>query len=154
MLDFKDNDILSTEQLVDIINHNEDYQNNEYLKYLIDNQIISGISYGNFNKIVSFLNKKDIYKVYDYNFLNLVCKNMILLYGDIDEEEILDPEEEKKINKLNSVLKSFYEIIDNGYLQQFDSLMNILMGNKKDQREKIKLMIDTVSNFKKYILGT
>ncbi len=151
MLDFKDNDILTTEQLVDIINHNEDYQNNEYLKYLIDNQIISGISYGNFNKIVSFLNKKDIYKVYDYNFLNLICKNMILLYGDIDEEEILDPEEEAKINKLNSVLKSFYEIIDNGYLQQFDSLMNILMGNKKDQREKIKLMIDIVSNFKKYI---
>ena len=151
MFNFEDDDILTLEQLNKMLEANVEYRNNEYLKYLIDNQIIVGISYGNFNKILEFISKKDIYNVYDCDFLNLLCKNLVLLYGDIDEEEIYEPEEEYRINKLNSVLKSFYDVIDNGNLKKFDTLINILMGNNNNPREKIKLMIDTISNFKKYI---
>ena len=155
MFDFKDDDILSTEQLSKMINENPDYINNEYLKYLIDNQIIAKISYGNFKKLWKFISRKDIYNVYDYGFLNLICKNIILFCENIeeyiDEEDLENPEKQVKIRKLKSTLQSFYEIIDNGNLKKFDSLINILMGNNKDQKEKIKVMIDTVSNFNKYI---
>ena len=51
MLDYKENDILTTDQLIKMDNENINYKNNKYLKYLVTNQIISGISYKNFKKI-------------------------------------------------------------------------------------------------------
>lgn len=147
----EENEILTTKKLQELIIENADYKGNEYLKYLVDNQIISGISYKNFKKLWEFIKRKDIYNVYDYKFLNTICKNMILLYNDIEDDETLEPEEKKKLNNFNEVLQSFYKIIDDGELQKFDSLINILVSSNNDKREKIKLMIDTVLNFKKYI---
>ena len=150
MFKFEDDEILTSEQLKLIINESQE-ENNEYLKYLIDNQIINGISYGNFKKIIKFTNKEDIYDVYDYDFINLICKNMVLLYSDIDFEDIDDPEEKQKINRIINSINSFYEIIDNGQLKKFDKLINILIKGNDDKREKIKLMINIASNFNKYL---
>lgn len=150
MFNLEDDDTLTTELLSKIIKTDEQYKDNEYLKYLINNEIISGISYGNFKKICEFIGKEDIYNVYDYNFLNLICKNMVLLYSDVDEEDIDDPEEVQHINRIKKSVDSFYEIIDSGNLQAFDKLINILLGNNKDKKDKIKLMLDVASNFKKY----
>lgn len=50
MLDYKEDDILTTNQLIKMVNENINYKNNKYLKYLVTNQIISGISYKNFKK--------------------------------------------------------------------------------------------------------
>ena len=82
MFNLEDDDTLTIELLNKIIETDEQYKDNEYLKYLINNEIISGISYGNFKKICEFIGKEDIYNVYDYNFLNLICKNMVLLYHE------------------------------------------------------------------------
>ena len=150
MFNLEDDDTLTIELLNKIIETDEQYKDNEYLKYLINNEIISGISYGNFKKICEFIGKEDIYNVYDYNFLNLICKNMVLLYSDVDEEDIDDPEEVQHINRIKKSVDSFYEIIDSGNLQAFDKLINILLGNNKDKKDKIKLMLDVASNFKKY----
>lgn len=150
MLTLEDDDTLTTELLSKTIQTDEQYKDNEYLKYLINNEIISGISYGNFKKVCEFIGKEDIYNVYDYNFLNLICKNMVLLYSDVDEEDIDDPEEVQHIDRIKKSVDSFYEIIDSGNLQAFDKLINLLIGNNKDKKDKIKLMIDVASNFKKY----
>lgn len=150
MFNLEDDDTLTIELLNKIIETDEQYKDNEYLKYLINNEIISGISYGNFKKICEFIGKEDIYNVYDYNFLNLICKNMVLLYSNVDEEDIDDPEEVQHINRIKKSVDSFYEIIDSGNLQAFDKLINILLGNNKDKKDKIKLMLDVASNFKKY----
>ena len=150
MFNLEDDDTLTTELLSKIIETDEQYKDNEYLKYLINNEIISGISYGNFKKVCEFIGKEDIYNVYDYNFLNLICKNMVLLYSDVDEEDIDDPEEVQHIDRIKKSVDSFYEIIDSGNLQAFDKLINLLIGNNKDKKDKIKLMIDVASNFKKY----
>ena len=150
MFNLEDDDTLTTELLSKIIKTDEQYKDNEYLKYLINNEIISGISYGNFKKICEFIGKEDIYNVYDYNFLNLICRNMVLLYSDVDEEDIDDPEEVQHIDRIKKSVDSFYEIIDSGNLQAFDKLINILLGNNKDKKDKIKLMLDVASNFKKY----
>ena len=99
----EENEILTTEKLQELIIENADYKGNEYLKYLVDNQIISGISYKNFKKLWEFIKRKDIYNVYDYKFLNTICKNMILLYNDIEDDETLEPEEKKKLNNFNEV---------------------------------------------------
>ena len=88
--------------------------------------------------------------MYDYNFLNLICKNMVLLYSDVDEEDIDDPEEVQHINRIKKSVDSVYEIIDSGNLKAYDKLINILLGNNKDKKDKIKLMLDVASNFKKY----
>ena len=69
MFDFKDDDILSTEQLSKMINENPDYINNEYLKYLIDNQIIAKISYGNFKK------QKMLFTRYGWHYLSWKSAN-------------------------------------------------------------------------------
>ena len=53
MLDYKEDDILTTDQLIKIVNENINYKNNKYLKYLVTNQIISGISYKNFKNYIS-----------------------------------------------------------------------------------------------------
>lgn len=154
MLNYEDDDILTTDQLIKMINENIDYKNNDYLKYLVTKQIISGISYGNFKKIWKFISKSDIYNVYDYNFLNLLCKNMVLLYSDIDDseiEDIEDPEEEQEVYRVKTSINAFYEILNNGNLKKFDSFVNILLGTNQDKRDKIKLMIDIASNFKNYI---
>ncbi len=150
MFNLEDDDTLTTELLSKIIKTDEQYKDNEYLKYLINNEIISGISYGNFKKVCEFIGKEDIYNVYDYNFLNLICRNMVLLYSDVDEEDIDDPEEVQHIDRIKKSVDSFYEIIDSGNLQAFDKLINLLIGNNKDKKDKIKLMIDVASNFKKY----
>lgn len=150
MFNLEDDDTLTTELLSKIIKTDEQYKDNEYLKYLINNEIISGISYGNFKKVCEFVGKEDIYNVYDYNFLNLICRNMVLLYSDVDEEDIDDPEEVQHIDRIKKSVDSFYEIIDSGNLQAFDKLINLLIGNNKDKKDKIKLMIDVASNFKKY----
>lgn len=150
MFNLEDDDTLTIELLNKIIETDEQYKDNEYLKYLINNEIISGISYGNFKKICEFIGKEDIYNVYDYNFLNLICRNMVLLYSDVDEEDIDDPEEVQHIDRIKKSVDSFYEIIDSGNLQAFDKLINILLGNNKDKKDKIKLMLDVASNFKKY----
>jgi hypothetical protein len=150
MFNLEDDDTLTTELLSKIIKTDEQYKDNEYLKYLINNEIISGISYGNFKKVCEFIGKEDIYNVYDYNFLNLICRNMVLLYSDVDEEDIDDPEEVQHIDRIKKSVDSFYEIIDSGNLQAFDKLINLLIGNNKDKKNKIKLMIDVASNFKKY----
>lgn len=150
MFNLEDDDTLTIELLNKIIETDEQYKDNEYLKYLINNEIISGISYGNFKKVCEFIGKEDIYNVYDYNFLNLICKNMVLLYSDVDEEDIDDPEEVQHIDRIKKSVDSFYEIIDSGNLQAFDKLINILLGNNKDKKDKIKLMLDVASNFKKY----
>ena len=150
MFNLEDDDTLTTELLSKIIKTDEQYKDNEYLKYLINNEIISGISYGNFKKVCEFIGKEDIYNVYDYNFLNLICRNMVLLYSDVDEEDIDDPEEVQHIDRIKKSVDSFYEIIDSGNLQAFDKLINILLGNNKDKKDKIKLMLDVASNFKKY----
>lgn len=150
MFNLEDDDTLTTELLSKIIKTDEQYKDNEYLKYLINNEIISGISYGNFKKVCEFIGKEDIYNVYDYNFLNLICKNMVLLYSDVDEEDIDDPEKVQHIDRIKKSVDSFYEIIDSGNLQAFDKLINLLIGNNKDKKDKIKLMLDVASNFKKY----
>lgn len=150
MFNLEDDDTLTIELLNKIIETDEQYKDNEYLKYLINNEIISGISYGNFKKICEFIGKEDIYNVYDYNFLNLICKNMVLLYSNVDEEDIDDPEEVQHINRIKKSVDSFYEIIDSGNLKAYDKLINILLGNNKDKKDKIKLMLDVASNFKKY----
>lgn len=150
MFNLEDDDTLTIELLNKIIETDEQYKDNEYLKYLINNEIISGISYGNFKKVCEFIGKEDIYNVYDYNFLNLICRNMVLLYYDVDEEDIDDPEEVQHIDRIKKSVDSFYEIIDSGNLQAFDKLINILLGNNKDKKDKIKLMLDVASNFKKY----
>ena len=150
MFNLEDDDTLTIELLNKIIETDEQYKDNEYLKYLINNEIISGISYGNFKKVCEFIGKEDIYNVYDYNFLNLICRNMVLLYSDVDEEDIDDPEEVQHIDRIKKSVDSFYEIIDSGNLQAFDKLINILLGNNKDKKDKIKLMLDVASNFKKY----
>ena len=154
MLDYKEDDILTTDQLIKIVNENINYKNNKYLKYLVTNQIISGISYKNFKKIWKFINNNDIYNVYDYNFINLLCKNMVLLYNDIDDSEIEnmdDPEKEQEVYRVKSSINCFYEILSSGNLKKFDSLVNILMGTNDDKKDKIKLMIDIAPNFKNYI---
>ncbi|OLA34600.1 MAG: hypothetical protein BHW38_03560 [Firmicutes bacterium CAG:321_26_22] len=150
MFNLEDDDTLTIELLNKIIETDEQYKDNEYLKYLINNEIISGISYGNFKKICEFIGKEDIYNVYDYNFLNLICKNMVLLYSDVDEEDIDDPEEVQHIDKIKKSVDSFYEIIDSGNLNAFDKLINLLLENNKNKKDKIKLMLDVASNFKKY----
>ena len=150
MFNLEDDDTLTTELLSKIIKTDEQYKDNEYLKYLINNEIISGISYGNFKKVCEFIGKEDIYNVYDYNFLNLICRNMVLLYSDVDEEDIDDPEKVQHIDRIKKSVDSFYEIIDSGNLQAFDKLINLLIGNNKDKKDKIKLMLDVASNFKKY----
>lgn len=96
----------------------------------------------------------DIYNVYDYNFINLLCKNMVLLYNDIDDSEIENidnPEEEQETYRVKSSINCFYEILSSGNLKKFDSLVNILMGTNDDKKDKIKLMIDIAPNFKNYI---
>ena len=96
----------------------------------------------------------DIYNVYDYNFINLLCKNMVLLYNDIDDSEIEnmdDPEEEQEVYRVKSSINCFNEILSSGNLKKFDSLVNILMGTNDDKKDKIKLMIDIAPNFKNYI---
>lgn len=96
----------------------------------------------------------DIYNVYDYNFINLLCKNMVLLYNDIDDSEIEnmdDPEEEQEVYRVKSSINCFNEILSSGNLKKFDSLINILMGTNDDKKDKIKLMIDIAPNFKNYI---
>ncbi len=55
MLDYKEDDILTTDQLIKIVNENINYKNNKYLKYLVTNQIISGISYKNFKNYISLI---------------------------------------------------------------------------------------------------
>lgn len=150
MFNLEDDVTLTTELLNKIIETDEQYKDNEYLKYLINNEIISGISYGNFKKICEFIGKEDIYSVYDFKFLNLICKNMVLLYSDIDEEDIDDPEEVQHVDRIKKSVDSFYEIIDSGNLNAYDKLINILLGNNKDKKDKIKLMLDVASNFKKY----
>ena len=55
MLDYKENDILTTDQLIKMVNENINYKNNKYLKYLVTNQIISGISYKNFKNYISLI---------------------------------------------------------------------------------------------------
>ena len=55
MLDYKEDDILTTDQLIKIVNENINYKNNKYLKYLVTNQIISGISYKNFKNCISLI---------------------------------------------------------------------------------------------------
>lgn len=150
MFNLEDDDTLTIELLNKIIETDEQYKDNEYLKYLINNEIISGISYGNFKKICEFIGKEDIYNVYDYNFLNLICKNMVLLYSDVDEEDIDDPEEVQHIDKIKKSVDSFYEIIDSGNLNAFDKLINLLLENNTNKKDKIKLMLDVASNFKKY----
>lgn len=37
MLDYKENDILTTDQLIKMVNENINYKNNKYLKYLVTN---------------------------------------------------------------------------------------------------------------------
>ena len=150
MFNLEDDDTLTIELLNKIIETDEQYKDNEYLKYLINNEIISGISYGNFKKICEFIGKEDIYNVYDYNFLNLICKNMVLLYSDVDEEDIDDPEKVQHIDRIKKSVDSFYEIIDSGNLNAFDKLINLLLENNKNKKDKIKLMLDVASNFKKY----
>ena len=150
MFNLEDDDTLTIELLNKIIETDEQYKDNEYLKYLINNEIISGISYGNFKKICEFIGKEDIYNVYDYNFLNLICKNMVLLYSDVDEEDIDDPEKVQHIDRIKNSVDSFYEIIDSGNLNAFDKLINLLLENNKNKKDKIKLMLDVASNFKKY----
>lgn len=150
MFNLEDDDTLTVELLNKIIETDEQYKDNEYLKYLINNEIISGISYGNFKKICEFIGKEDIYNVYDYNFLNLICKNMVLLYSDVDEEDIDDPEEVQHIDKIKKSVDSFYEIIDSGNLNAFDKLINLLLENNKNKKDKIRVMLDVASNFKKY----
>ena len=96
----------------------------------------------------------DIYNVYDYNFINLLCKNMVLLYNDIDDSEIEnmdDPEEEQEVYRVKSSINCFNEILSSGNLKKFDSLVNILMGTNDDKKDKIKLMIDIAPKFKNYI---
>ena len=55
MLDYKEDDILTTDQLIKMVNENINYKNNKYLKYLVTNQIISGISYKNFKNYISLI---------------------------------------------------------------------------------------------------
>ena len=55
MFNLEDDDTLTTELLSKIIKTDEQYKDNEYLKYLINNEIISGISYGNFKKVCEFM---------------------------------------------------------------------------------------------------
>lgn len=59
----------------------------------------------------------DIYNVYDYNFINLLCKNMVLLYNDIDDSEI-DPEEEQEVYRVKSSINCFNEILSSGNLKK------------------------------------
>ena len=150
MFHLEDEDTLTRDLLNKMVETGEQYKDNEYLKYLINNEIISGISYGNFKKIYEFISKKEIDQVYDYQFLNLICKNMVLLYSDVDEEDIEDKEEEQHINRIKKSIDSFYEIIDSGNLKTFDQLLTILLGNNKDPKDKIKMMLDISSNYKKY----
>ena len=96
----------------------------------------------------------DIYNVYDYNLINLLLKNMVLLYNDIDDSEIEnmdDPEEEQEVYRVKSSINCFNEILSSGNLKKFDSLVNILMSTNDDKKDKIKLMIDIAPNFKNYI---
>ena len=67
--------------------------------------------------------------MYDYNFLNLICKNMVLLYSNVDEEDIDDPEEVQHINRIKKSVDSFYEIIDSGNLKAYDKFDSIRVGN-------------------------
>lgn len=63
----------------------------------------------------------DIYNVYDYNFINLLCKNMVLLYNDIDDSEIEnmdDPEEEQEVYRVKSSINCFNEILSSGNLKK------------------------------------
>ena len=67
MLDYKEDDILTTDQLIKIVNENINYKNNKYLKYLVTNQIISGISYKNFKNYISLID--DIIKNGKLNYI-------------------------------------------------------------------------------------
>ena len=57
---------------------------------------------------------------YDYDFLNLICKNMVLLYCNIDEYELDEQEQIAKINKYHQAMDIFYQLISSGELKKFD----------------------------------
>ena len=93
-MEINDNDILTYDTLIKLYKKNK---NNEFLKYLIDNKIIDGINYSGYKKIVEFISKKEIFEVYDNNFIIMLCRNFVLLYNDVDKNELYEPEEIYKI---------------------------------------------------------
>lgn len=147
-MEINDNDILTYDTLIKLYEKNE---NNEFLKYLIDNKIIDGINYSGYKKIVEFISKKEIFEVYDNNFIIMLCRNFVLLYNDVDKNELYEPEEIYKIKSYEDQIESFYEIIDSGNLKLFNDFIDLISNEKSNKHDKLKLMIDVVSNFKYYI---
>ena len=128
----------------------EPYKNHPYLTYLVEQGIIQGISEENFDKIWEFIQYPEITSVYDYDFLNLICKNMVLLYCNIDEYELDEQEQIAKLNKYHQAMDIFYQLISSGELKTFDRFVNIIMGRNQDPREKIKTMLEILPNYEKY----
>lgn len=151
--ELEDEKMLTNQELRSIVDSDDQLRNNDYLNYLINNRIIDEISRNNFLKICQFVSKKDLFEVYDYDYLNAIIRNVVLLYADIDEEKLEeydDPEDVQKINRARDAINSYYKIIDDGDLKAFNKLVNILMGENCDTRDKIKFIIDISSNFEKY----
>ena len=75
-MEINDNDILTYDTLIKLYEKNE---NNEFLKYLIDNKIIDGINYSGYKKIVEFISKKEFssafYSHEEYILVWLVLSN-------------------------------------------------------------------------------
>ena len=126
-MEINDNDILTYDTLIKLYEKNE---NNEFLKYLIDNKIIDGINYSGYKKIVEFISKKEIFEVYDNNFIIMLCRNFVLLYNDVDKNELYEPEEIYKIKSYEDQIESFYEIIDSGNLKLFNDFIDLISNEK------------------------
>lgn len=144
-------EILTPEFLKRLLEKHPEYQHNVHFKNLIQNNNINGITVYNFEKMWDFLKKEDIYNVYDEKYINLICKNIVLLYSEVDDDMEDDLEKKQYIERMNQSKNSFYEIIDTGNLKEFDQLINILLGDNKNEKDKIKLILDIAPNYKKYL---
>lgn len=81
-MEINDNDILTYDTLIKLYEKNKN----------INNKIIDGINYSGYKKIVEFISKKEIFEVevYDNNFIIMLCRNFVLLYNDVDKNELYE----------------------------------------------------------------